>query len=846
MAEVDDGYDGYYADRLWQLLPGVYRAFDSDDPTITGPLQELVARIGAQVSVVRRSVDRLWADQSIETCDDWVIPYIGDLLDANLVSGDARGQRLEVAKTIHYRRRKGTLAVLEEIARDVTGWEAHVVEAFRRLARTRHNLDPPVGRQSLVAALPVPCPGSAAAGQADPGMLLERERLSGPLTGTLAGGLADLRSAHGARLADAPFDEYFHTADLRTGQGAVGRYGIPKLVVFVWRLQSFAVDRGTPVPVAGSDTRYVFDPTGRSVPLFLRPLAPEPDDWADTWTSTAEWQVPGPLTGSLADAIADPGTGPPPHPPYPDVAEMPVFFGAVDAASDEPLAIQASAELGAFSVEPTFTHTPAVFYQYGFPAAIGAGPYDRTLTADPPEQVGTQTVVADGGGLDQALAASAGTGTVTIADSLTYQATSDVGATGAPIGSLLIRAAAQVRPVIRPAASAAPVEWVFTGGAADSELTIDGLLVSGCDVVLRGGFASVRLTGCTSDPGTLDSTGDAFASAADGRLLAPTRIWIEADPDATVDARGAIGTLTIDHCVLGPIRTRNGGAVESLTISDSIIQGIAPAVAVIRDGDVYDPELLARSLASPDPVAAVVDAALSAAGQSAAQSAITAYRGGALPADALTAIVAGLNEMIAGPSIFSAQAFAGVPLPPAVATLAATGAGGEAPALNLALLQAAYPVALSPAALAISSGTAVLRSVSALGRVFAHRLQATDSILSDFAGVEDLQGGCVRFSCFSDGSSLPSQYQSPAIGADAALFTSTRFGEPGYGQLLETADRAVLPGAASGLTITTGAASGSEMGAFSSQLAPIKEQGLLTKYGEYMPLGLTPVVVHVT
>jgi hypothetical protein len=36
------------------------------------------------------------------------------------------------------------------------------------------------------------------------------------------------------------------------------------------------------------------------------------------------------------------------------------------------------------------------------------------------------------------------------------------------------------------------------------------------------------------------------------------------------------------------------------------------------------------------------------------------------------------------------------------------------------------------------------------------------------------------------------------------------------------------------------------MGAFSSGLAPIKEQGLLTKYAEYMPLGLTPVIVHVT
>ena len=40
----------------------------------------------------------------------------------DLVNGlDPRAQRLDVAKTIHYRRRKGTLAVLEEIARDVTG-----------------------------------------------------------------------------------------------------------------------------------------------------------------------------------------------------------------------------------------------------------------------------------------------------------------------------------------------------------------------------------------------------------------------------------------------------------------------------------------------------------------------------------------------------------------------------------------------------------------------------------------------------------------------------------------------------------------------------------------------------
>ena len=57
----------------------------------------------------------------------------------------ACGQRLDVAKTIYYRRRKGTgRATLEEIANDITGWDARVVEFFRRLSRTRHNFDPPL------------------------------------------------------------------------------------------------------------------------------------------------------------------------------------------------------------------------------------------------------------------------------------------------------------------------------------------------------------------------------------------------------------------------------------------------------------------------------------------------------------------------------------------------------------------------------------------------------------------------------------------------------------------------------------------------------------------------------
>ncbi len=117
MADNRDHYEAYYANKLWNLLPALYRTEDTDVFDRAGPLRELVNRIGVQAAILRRSIDRLWEDQSIETCDDWVIPYLADLLATNLVASlDARGQRLDVANTVYYRRRKGTVAILEEIA----------------------------------------------------------------------------------------------------------------------------------------------------------------------------------------------------------------------------------------------------------------------------------------------------------------------------------------------------------------------------------------------------------------------------------------------------------------------------------------------------------------------------------------------------------------------------------------------------------------------------------------------------------------------------------------------------------------------------------------------------------
>jgi hypothetical protein len=823
VAEVDDGYDAYYAERLWELLPAVYRTADTDSFSAPGPLRELLNRIGAQVAVVRRSIDRLWADQSIETCDNWVVPYLGDLLGTNLVANlGPRGQRLDVAKTIHYRRRKGTVQVLEELALDITGWTAHVVEGFQRLSRTRHGLDPAVG----TAAFPQSSP-------ADVARLLQVEGLTGLLTGGPAGGFADLRSRHGAALAGTAFDESFHTADFRAGRGAVGHFGIPKVLVFLWRLKSFPVVAGTPVEVTGCPGQYVFDPTGREIPLFLPP-SPDLDDASGSWVPAREWQIPGPLTSSLETAITDTGAAPPPaRPPYPD-ADVPPRYGLGGGA-------QLAAiwpEIGRFAAA-TPAKPSTVDYQYGFSSLVGAGPYDRDLLGDPPAQVAPETVVTGGTGLGTALTQAGTTGTITISDSLTYPVLADV---AGPVGSVLVRAGPAMRPVLRPTA---PGPWVFTGDS-DGRLVLDGLTVSGCDIVLRGPFDTVRITACTIDPGTAAAGSPPLATAADGGPLAPCRIFIES---------GAIGQLLVDHCILGPVRTRFGGSVETLTITDSIVQGLPATVGTsYTPADVFDPALLARGLFADPQSAAAADPladALLTAMPSAAVDALKGYaqepppdqRAG-LPAAALD----GLNALVGGPALYDPALFAAASLSAGVRALAA-----HAPALdpahravlNRGLLDESFPVALGLAALAVAGATVQLNRVTVLGRIAAHRLLASDSILRDFTAVDDAQDGCLRFSAYASGSVIPRQYASAAIPPDAPIFTSDSYGQPGYAQLLETADAAIVGGTA-GASVSSGAENSSEMGAFSADLNPVKEQGLLVKYAEYMPLGLTPVIVHVT
>jgi hypothetical protein len=589
-----DRYEIYYADRLWNLLPAVYRAEDSAILDRNGPLRELVDRLGSQAAILRRSLDRLWADQSIETCDDWVIAYIGDLLATNLVASlDARGQRLDVAKTIYYRRRKGTVAILEEIAADITGWDARVVEFFRRLGRTRHNFDPAIG---------LPSETDDPAGNRK---LQQAQGLVGTFTQTSIGGWADLRNVYGASKAHSAFDEFFYTADVRRGKGQVGWHNIPRLGVFLWRLKSFGLDYTTPVAVKGCPGHYTFDPTGRVfdhtdplVGVFARSLAAF--DPPDRWVSPAEWQLPAPISRSLLELDLQ--------------AQQQELYAAIDRSDNTKFIVNS---LGIYRKPGSFyelvpaaiptPETPAipdpqvtlypkhgrfkilnprpdekiyVTYHYGFSSTLGAGSYDRraigaTATATP------QPTLEIAGGDSELTAPTttlAPTGTLTLTDSLTYTAISNVGSITTPIQSVTIHAQNRKRPVLRPPATATnPITWIFYG-ASGSHLILTGLLISGIDIVLQGEFDSVTLNCCTLDPGYFDTDSKKYVSAVDGKVLSSSHLLVEAQ----------VNHLIVDRCITGAIATRATGNITQLSISDSIIQAFDSEQTLnLTNGDVY-------------------------------------------------------------------------------------------------------------------------------------------------------------------------------------------------------------------------------------------------------------------
>ena len=74
-------------ERLYNLLPAHYRRRDLTEGQ---PLRALLALIEAELQALEDDVASLYENWFIETCDEWVVPYIGDLLGIQGLSDETR------------------------------------------------------------------------------------------------------------------------------------------------------------------------------------------------------------------------------------------------------------------------------------------------------------------------------------------------------------------------------------------------------------------------------------------------------------------------------------------------------------------------------------------------------------------------------------------------------------------------------------------------------------------------------------------------------------------------------------------------------------------------------------
>ncbi len=239
---------------LYERIPAIYRIKDAEQ----NPPDQLKNYLGLVEEVfgsIHKNIEALYHDLFIETCDDWVIPYIGDLLGVSHLDGDPWTLRADVADTILLRRRKGTLNAIQLLAFDLTQWPAHCVEL-------RENM---VWNQHLNHQRPDE-------GGVPPYSLPEVTRHT-----VIRGGTVTLRDPAMMTLLNTPFDRFAHTADLKPPALGNIRYNLPNLAIFLWRLQDYRIPISKPffrdkLTLSDSDANFAvrFDihPLGQPLRLF--------------------------------------------------------------------------------------------------------------------------------------------------------------------------------------------------------------------------------------------------------------------------------------------------------------------------------------------------------------------------------------------------------------------------------------------------------------------------------------------------------------------------------------------------------------------------------------------------
>jgi hypothetical protein len=596
-------------DRLYRLLPAYIR---ERDVAAGEPLRALLQVIAEQVSVVDDDLWRLYRNWFIETCDDWAVPYIADLVDYRPVTeaglpgavatreGRLRNRvlisRRDVADTIRDRRRKGTLGQLNALSGDVAGWPSRAVE-FAHLLAFFQNVDH-----------------------------LRPAR----------GGTVDLRNVDALDRIDGPFDSLSHTVDVRRPDSTrtPGLHNIPSVGVYAWTLQAFPLeraptfhhdqghpyehDRGHPHPHGhgrghghGGDrplatSLYSVSVLGNEAPLYARPL----DDDGPSGGVPDEPDLPVPIRRrAFAERIDD---------YYGAARSLLIFTHSLDnpvpihdivpadlegrGHSLKPKEVAVDPELGliALAHDPQVRTRVWVSYRYGFSAPMGGGGYPRAL-APPGPGVRRYLVSAQGGGLAHATETvyrrindalkqwdqdDAPSAIIEILDSDEYP--EELSVAVPPGVTLELRATSGARPLLRfrPYSAQESDLWNesdvirLLGTEPDDDLepptpdgtgtwpprggriVLDGLLIAGRYVEARGYLSEVVIRHCTLVPGwSLDRHCQPAGPGNPSLHLADTT-----------------AAVVIERSILGPVRVEQGAALDPvpLRLTDSILDAMDP------------------------------------------------------------------------------------------------------------------------------------------------------------------------------------------------------------------------------------------------------------------------------
>jgi hypothetical protein len=567
---------------LFSLLPTVHRLRDAAEGD---PLRALLNLVHREVQQIEDDIGQLYDNWFIETCEEWVVPYIADLLgvkataastpvDPNTVSG-----RSLVANTLAYRRRKGTAAVLEQLAADITGWPCKVVEFFERTASTQHVNHPRPAHQFTL----------------------------------------DVRSGRAMRAYETPFERASHLAEVRHIDNGRGRYNVPNVGLFLYRLQSYLLQDVSARQV--DPRRYTCDPLGHDGALFnVPPTAarfevrtaprtvvdmPLPISRLALHEALGQYYGSATTRRSLLIAVAD--------------AIQPQSTIAVCNLADAGAGWAHPAPAGKVAVDPergriAFDAVPAgevtVSYAYGFGGDLGGGPYDRRASLDdafrrgvswqmgvvrnpPPSQ--TQIVATLGAAVKEWNKQPPGTsGVIALMDSRTYEEdlTSATARIAVPEGSQLLIVAAkwpaeivngtsvrrtgQIAPVdVRPHLKG-QIDAIGTAPAGSSEpgrLVVNGVLLEGTLRVRAGHLGGLDLAHTTLAPGASTLVCDQNPSLS----ISLTRVICgDVTPGVAADA------VRLRDCIVrGAIRARD------LEVDASTIFGTTEAETLAASNSLF-------------------------------------------------------------------------------------------------------------------------------------------------------------------------------------------------------------------------------------------------------------------